>query len=334
MCSCVPSPSRPSLTVVVPAHNAEATLPRVLQALIDAGFGPDDILVVNDGSTDRTGEIARAAGLHVLCNDTAVGPAEARNRGAQIATGDFVVFVDADVAVHPDVRTRILEVLASDPGLDAVFGSYDADPPAGLVVSRYRNLLHHYVHQSSGENAATFWTGLGAVRRDRFVRLGGLDRAWQDIEDVEFGVRLRRSSGRIRLDRDILGKHLKAWTLRSMVRTDLWGRAIPWSRLILFAGGPADDLNLGTSHRLSAVFAAVLVAALVASLADSRALWLVAAALIGFLLANVRFLLFLTRQCGLAFAIAALPYHVLHYGVAIVGYAWVRLVEARRRESM
>jgi GT2 family glycosyltransferase len=331
-------PRELSLAVVVPAHRAEGELGRCLDALLVAGAAPGEILVVDDGSDDGTGAAARARGVRVLRNDRAEGPAEARNRGARAAEADLLLFVDADVAVDAAARRRVLAAFAGDPELDAVFGSYDDAPPAPALVSRYRNLLHHFVHQHGREDAATFWTGLGAVRREAFLGLGGLDRAWQDVEDVEFGVRLRRAGGRIRLDRDLQGTHLKAWTLRSMLRTDLIGRAIPWSRLALFEGAPSDDLNLSGAHRASAACVALLAAALPAAAVLPQGwrlapLAVAALALLGFVLANRRFLGFLRRRRGLAFAAAALPFHALHYAAAILGFAWVLAREAPRRRA-
>ena len=86
--------------------------------------------------------------------------------------------MDADVAVHADAFRRIRAAFTADPGLTAVFGSYDDDPPALGAVSGFRNLLHYHVHQSSAGPAGTFWAGLGAVRRDAFAEAGGFDSAF------------------------------------------------------------------------------------------------------------------------------------------------------------
>jgi GT2 family glycosyltransferase len=323
------------LDVVIPAHQAEADIGACLEALFRAGFRQEEITVVDDGSRDATGDLARQHGVRVLRNDHPLGAAGARNRGAAEARAEIIVFVDSDVLVHADARSRILAAMA-DPGIAAVFGSYDARPPARGIVARYRNLLHHFVHQRSRREATTFWTGLGAVRREAFLALGGFDRAWECIEDSEFGVRLIRKGGRIILDPQLQGTHLKAWTLASMFRTDLFGRAIPWSRLILFAGGPRDDLNMTGAHRASAASVAVLLASLFAAPLAPGLLLVSAAALAAFIHANRFFLDFLRREQGLAFAAAALPAHVLHYLAGGLGLAWVLATEApfaRRRAN-
>src|SRR5262249_5000753 len=136
----------PRCSAIVPATNAPPTLGACVEAIRAAAEPPDELIVVEDGG----------------------GPADARNRGASLARGDVLVFVDADVVVHPDAFARIRADFDRDPDLGALFGSYDDRPAAPGVVSAFRNLLHHHVHQQGAGRATTFWAGLGAVRREAF----------------------------------------------------------------------------------------------------------------------------------------------------------------------
>lgn len=321
----------PTLAVVVPAHRAGAEIGPCLDALFAAGFAAEDVLVVDDGCPEGSGDRAAARGVGVIRNEAPLRPARARNRGVDEVDADIVVFVDADVLVHADARARIVGHFTADPGLAAVFGSYDDAPPAPALVSRYRNLLHHFVHQRSAPEAETFWTGFGAVRRAAFLQAGGLDRAWENIEDVEFGLRLRAAGGRIRLDRDMQATHLKAWTPVSMFKTDLYGRALPWTRLLMRGRAGLGDLNTAREHRISAAAVAVFPAALAASFAAPAALWLAALAALVFLAANRRFLGFLVRTKGPAFALGAIPFHAAHYVAALLGYGLARWEAATGR---
>ena len=101
----------------------------------------------------------------------------------------MIVFVDADVCVHRDALRRIRDLLCEDPDVSAVFGAYDLSPAAPSLVSQYRNLLHSYVHRRDAGEAVTFWTGLGAVRRDVLKHCGGFDER-ERLDDVEYGYRL------------------------------------------------------------------------------------------------------------------------------------------------
>ncbi len=222
----------------------------------------------------------------------------------------MLVFVDADVIVHRDAF-RLIRERFSDPAIDGVFGSYDDTPEATTTVSEFRNLLHHHVHQQGAGPAPTFWAGLGAVRRDAFLSVGGFDAARfaaPSIEDIELGARLTSAGSRIELDPRILGTHLKRWTIGSMVKTDLLDRGAPWVALALRQRSAPTALNLGWRHRLSA--AAAL--ALVWSAATRRPLPAVAAT--GTLvLANRQFYTLLARRMGLRKALGGVGLHVLHH---------------------
>jgi GT2 family glycosyltransferase len=280
----------------VPATDAPTSLTRCTAALEAADESPDELIVVDrpDGA----------------------GPAAARNAGAARATGDVLLFVDSDVEVHRDAVSRIRARLGPDPDLVAVFGSYDAEPEAPGAVSGFRNLLHHHVHQSSAGPVASFWAGLGAVRSDAFAAAGGFDGERYlrpSIEDIELGTRLVAAGARIECDPRVQGTHLKQWDLGEMLRTDFARRGVPWVELLLRAGAPRGELNLGWRHRLSALAS---VAAAVA-LARRRPIGAVAgvAALVAL---NRDFYALIARRRGLLQATAGVGFHALHHLAGVV----------------
>lgn len=278
--------------MIIPATDRPATLDRAVQAIEQAEFPPEQVIVV-----DRPADLVSSA---------------ARNVGARRAEGDILVFVDADVEVHSDAFVRIRAAFDQHPDLTAVFGSYDDEPAGGTVLSDFRNLLHHHVHHQGKGPAKTFWTGLGAVRRDVFLSVGGFDEAIAWIRDIEFGMRLRRNGGLILLDPSIQGKHLKRWTLRSMTHTDLFRRGVPWLRMILEGKADSAALNLSPRHRLGTAASVVLVAALVRR--DRR---LAGAALMVVFVVDADFHGLLFRRGGLKMFAAGLPLHVLHRLTAV-----------------
>ena len=243
-----------TVSVIIPVFNAEVWLAQCLDALRRSNVAPLECIVVDDACDDASASTAQAAGAAVLRRRYRRGPASARNFGAAHARGDILLFVDADICVHPDTIGRVIERFEADAGLDALIGSYDDAPAAPGFVSQYKNLLQHYVHQHGREQAATFWAGCGAIRREIFLAAGGFDESYTrpSIEDIELGHRLRAAGRRIALDPSVLVKHLKRWTFASMVRSDIFDRALPWTRLIVRSSRLPDDLNLAVSQRLSA----------------------------------------------------------------------------------
>lgn len=230
------------------------------------GLGPgDQAMVVFDGVPADPPCWLLKCGASLLATGHRQGPAAARNLAVAEATCDLLVFVDADVELHPDALSLIRRRFAADPGLTAVFGSYDDQPAAAGLVSRFRNLLHHHTHSSHPGRATTFWAGLGAIRSDAFLAVGGFDAqtyARPSIDDIELGLRLHDSGARIELDPSIQGTHHKRWTLCSMLITDIRQRAIPWSRLLLERRELPATLNLAPAARLSAAASLLLFAAL------------------------------------------------------------------------
>lgn len=321
------------IAVITPAHQAEATLADCLEAILAEGVAHRQVLVVDDGSSDGTGRVAREAGVRVLRNERAVRPARARNAGVAAVEAQIVVFVDADVVLNRGALPRLLAAFDdSTVGsiVGAVIGSYDDRPPGASLVSRYRNLMHHHVHQTAPREAETFWSGFGAVRRERFIAAGRFDPDWENIEDVEFGLRLRALGDRIVLAREAQATHLKVWTLRSMMRTDLWGRAVPWTRLLIAGRMPPGALNGGWRHRVSARSVALFGLGLIFWPLFAPAAFAAGLGAGLFLIANAGFLRALGRIAGPAFAVAAIPAHALHYVAAGLGYGYARLHPERR----
>ena len=251
-----------TITVIIPAYNSGSQLTSCLQALSKSSLKPHEILVVDDSSTDDTRARAHAHGAKILHTGGRRGPGFGRNLGSAEATGDILFFIDSDVCVRNDTVERVVRNFEADADLDAVIGSYDRTPGSWNFLSQYRNLLHTYVHQHGETRASTFWSGCGAIRRDVFAAHGGFDesRNRPAIEDIELGYRLTLDGRKIMLDHELQVTHLKNWSFRSMVKTDIFDRGIPWTQLILSKRFMPNDLNLRFSQRIS-----VLVAFLMAS---------------------------------------------------------------------
>ena len=324
----------PTLSVVVPMFNAPENLERCLRALADSTT-EHELVVVDDCSTDEGAvELARRlvdeAGGRLLRLDRNAGPGAARNRGVEVACGDVVVFIDSDVLVRPDTLERVRRTLAEEPGAAALFGSYDDRPDSRGTVTEYRNLLHHWVHQTGPREASTFWAGCGAVRREVFRRHGGFDVQRYDrpaIEDIELGMRLRAAGERILLCPEIQVTHLKRWRLAEMVRVDVTCRAIPWTRLLIERPGTGGDLNLELGQKLCVAFVFLALGLLAGGLAvpGGRALWVWVwgplACVVPVLWINRGFYSLCLRHAGAGFALAAVALHLLYYlysGVAFL----------------
>ena len=316
----------PEISVIMPVYNGCAFIGRSLPPLIDMLRRGElaEVIVVDDSSTDDTAVMAAELGARVMPSGGRLGPGGARNQAAVLARGGILWFVDADVVVHDDAA-RELQRAFEEPGITAVFGSYDDRPPAKNFLSQYKNLVHHFYHHRGRSEASTFWAGCGGVRKDAFLAVGGFDvvrYTRPSIEDIELGYRLRAAGGRILLWPALQGTHLKVWRFLNLIHTEVFCRAIPWSRLMLSQTGLVNDLNVGTTERLRAVVAGVFFAGCIASLHPAVPGW-VALAMLGMIaLANASLLRLFYRRKGPLFALGGLLFHQVYYLYSSAAFAW------------
>ena len=314
---------QPFISVIIPVYNGEKFLPGCLDALASGPYGAYELIVVDDCSMDNSAQISREKGALVLTMSRQSGPGGARNLGAQKARGEVLFFVDADVVVKPDALERVAATFIDHPEVAAVFGSYDDEPAEKNFISQYKNLFHRFVHQQARSEAETFWAGCGAIRRDVFLALDGFDAERYPrpaIEDIELGYRMRTKGHRILLDKQLQAKHLKRWTLRSMLHADIFCRAVPWSMLIFESKGMVNDLNLQTSDRISAGLLGLSLLILPLSVFKPQLLLLIVVLLAMIPILNHKLYRFFFHQKGLAFTILAFPLHLLYYFYSAVTF--------------
>lgn len=295
--------------------------------------------MVDDASTDDSREICEGFGVKVVALERQSGPGGARNEGAKHAAGEILLFIDSDVVVTENTLGQFADIFKNDPDISAVFGSYDDSPRADDFISQYRNLLHHFVHQRSGTEANTFWAGCGAVRRSVFTELGGFDAErfpLPSIEDIELGYRMRQKGYGIMLAKDIQVKHLKHWEWLSVLRTDIFNRAVPWSKLILETKTMPRDMNLRMTDRVSTALTGLLfISVLILVLELIGVLRMVPFARIAFLALIISAALlilnrdvygFFIRKRGLGFTLLAIPMHLFYYLYSGVSFAvcWIK----------
>lgn len=325
--------SADTLSLIMPTIDWGRTFQRCVLAAANALHQGDQLIVVFDGTAPPPPDWLLNSGATLLQTDHRQGPAAARNRAAAQARGPILWFVDADVELHADAGARLRAAFTRDPGLAAVFGSYDADPAAPGLVSRFRNLLHHHTHTSHPGPASTFWAGCGAVRRAPFLALGGFDAQTYpqpSIEDIDFGLRLHRAGERILLDPTIQGTHHKHWTFGRMLHTDIQRRAIPWSRLLLKGNSPTAPLNLDPTAKMSSLL--VLLTLLgAASLPFLPALWPVPLASLGWMIVlNRRFYGLCLERGGARLSLAAIGLHGLYFLYSVLSFGWVLMEQTLR----
>lgn len=313
-----------SISVIVPVYNSEVMLRQCLQALAKQETLYQELIVVDDGSSDASVDVARSFGAKVIKSGRiAGGPAHARNIAAQVATGHVLYFIDADCVLHDDAIERIIKHYEQDNPAEAIIGTYDLSPAADNFLSQFKNLFHAYVHQSASETAHTFWSGCGAIKRHVFLQMGGFDTVRYprpSIEDIDLGYRMVLRGHRIRLDKQLHVKHLKKWTPISLIKTDVFDRAIPWTRLMLQIQNIETDLNLQRYSKLSVVAVAVLILSLLMTIFTPLALLITLPSMMALVVLNRDVYRYFLQQRGTAFMLWAMLWQWVYYFYSGVGF--------------
>jgi glycosyltransferase involved in cell wall biosynthesis len=318
-----------AVSIIMPVYNGRDFIVRSLPPLVAMQQRGEvlELIVVDDSSTDDTAMLAASMGARVIPSGGRLGPGAARNQAAGQARGNVLWFVDADVIVHDDA-VRYLREGFTDPGIVAVFGSYDDHPPADNFLSQYKNLVHHFYHHRGRREATTFWSGCGAVRKDAFLAANGFDVerfTRPSIEDIELGYRMRAAGGTILLIPEFQSTHLKVWRFVNLIHTEIFCRAIPWSRLIFEQPQMASDLNVSPAERMRAGLAGLLFLSLAAALAGLLPWWIPVPVFAAALLVNRELAMLFLRRKGPVFAFLGMLFHQFYYlySSAAFVYAWL-----------
>ena len=267
-------PREPVLSVVLPVYDGAATLDASLRALRASRFRDFELIVVDDASRDGSGAIAERFAPDVLLrNATNQGHTAARNRGVAVSRGRVLFFTDADVCIAPDTLERVASWF-EDPAVECVVGLYEPLQPHASLASAYKNAWIHHSYARSSDEIDWFFTAVGAVRREAFLRVGGFVPRFRREGgggDVDFGRRLHTCGVHIHLDKSLRVTHHRRFTVRSLLGND-YRRAAGWTRMIQGRpGGLRQAANQGVAN-VSRSFAAGSLLALGSVLALPLAL--------------------------------------------------------------
>jgi glycosyltransferase involved in cell wall biosynthesis len=218
--------SWPPFTAVVCAYNEERRIGECLESLANLDYPGLQVVVCDDGSTDRTLELARSTSFEVLALPHG-GLSAARNAGLSVATGDIVAYLDADAACHPEWPYR-LALAFEDPSVVAAGGPNLPFPDAGLVERAVSLSPGGPVEVLVTDDRAEHVPGCNlAVRRTALEEIGGFDPAYTAAgDDVDVCWRLLDGSGHIAFSPAALVFHHRRDTVRGYLRQQRgYGRA-------------------------------------------------------------------------------------------------------------
>ena len=315
-------------SICIPVRNDLKNLRRCLSALAKQSLPDCEILVCDDGSTQplTPSDLQETKARFTLVRQKGQGPSVARNHLARIAHGKHLFFMDADTVASDGLIQKTKQVISEEPEIPVFYGSYDDEPDSPTLVSAYRNLLHHYTHHQSArkmERVSTFWCGCGVIRRELYLKFGGLSEAYDtpSIEDIELGTRLAADGIPIRIFPQIQVKHLKKWTVANWLYTDLFRRGIPWVRLMRASKHWSNQLNFSWSQRIASLAAVTFVMSIPLTIWKPLFGASGVASLAVFLTLNWPFIDLIRRKRGISASLSVIPLHLAYALVCVLSVA-------------
>jgi GT2 family glycosyltransferase len=325
----------PRLSVIVPVYQDVETLPACLDALAasDLQRSAWELIVVSHTAA-RAASVgsARFADTIVRLSDENWGAGYARNRGAELARGEYLAFVSSDVIVQHDALRRMVETFDTRDDLSAVCGIYMDDASSNDLVSSYRMLMRVREFERGVGQSDTFTARLAAIRRTTFIASGMFDEWRVDVprtESAEFGRRILAVGGRVVVHPEIRGVHLRKWSLRDAVVEGVRDHGIPWQDEMRNADRMISP-PLRWSRRVDRARVALAWCAFVAVLGASMRVtqatrWILPASLILSAALYAPIAQFFAQRRSAYFAIAVLPLYAIDLlaGGVGVAYSWV-----------
>lgn len=320
------------LSIVLPVLNGEGTLPQCLAALPAAVPDRTELIVVDDGSTDRTAELAANAPLpvRVLRHDTNRGTSAARNTGWRAARAPLVAFVDADMVLRPGSLTLLVQVLDDHPELLGANGTVSLDLENDLpqvdLVTDFVNASLHWQLSRHGARVASAFTAICVFRRRALEDMGGWDEQWYSRYADDVATRFVLPPRSLAAVGEAQGAHLKTVPLRGLLKHRFNIGYFYVSSVTQNRGETRpDNAVLDLRYPLNTV-AALATGGLATGLVLLGPLGLVLAPTLAapaslHLVANARFSAFVARRRGLRVGILSLPLSALEgyaYGAGLI----------------
>ncbi|MGA1840871.1 MAG: glycosyltransferase [bacterium] len=312
------------VSVIIPVYNMEKTLGLTIKSILKSNYKNIEIVIVDDCSDDDSVKIAKSFSCRVVQLKKRIGAGPARNKGAEIADGKILLFIDADVFLLKNTIDEAIKSLTDHPEYSAVVGDYAESTVPKNFLSIYKNLFHNYYHQTSNKLTSTFFTACSAVRKDVFDKIGGFeDRKGAKVEDIELGYKMFKEKHLIFLNSNMQVVHCKKYTFLNLIKSDLFYRAIPWTKLICKSKMFNNDLNTRYESILSVILVYLLIFCLLFGVFlswKSMALLFCVLVFLSFFLININIFKFFLKRTDIIFSIRSFFMLMIYYFYCGIGF--------------
>jgi len=295
------------LSIIVPAHNAEDTLRSCLDGVFSSENRDFEVIVVDDGSGDRTALMAKEYPCKLITLEKSRGSAYSRNIGKENAQGRILVFIDSDVVIKKDTLRLLEETFKENQDIVAVTGILSKECPYQDFFTLYKNLYMHYIFKKCPRFVDFLYGSLFAIKRDYFLKF---NENFKITDDTELGQRYKELNRKILLNADLEVIHLKRYGLGSIIENDLF---VPfwWVKSFILHEGFMDILKKrrfchARMAQILSILVSYLALAFLPFLYNSEMRLFFSILLLVYFFLSYDFFLFLFKERGFGFFIKSM----------------------------
>ncbi|MEC7584192.1 MAG: glycosyltransferase family A protein [Planctomycetota bacterium] len=310
----------PFLSIVIPMHNSAATIEPCLQAACAVDYPNFEVVVIDDGSTDNSAELARKFDVDLRIQPENGGAGKARNAGAAAAKGEFIFFTDSDCVVPPDILHKAAKAIEAEGSGKVIGGSYT---PLAHDHGLFNSFQSVFVNYSETKYRTPDYIATHAMLIPKAIFDDGeqfQERFLPILEDVDFCHRLRRRGIELVMRPEILVGHIFRFSLwrsmRNAYRKSRW-----WTRYHLNNKDALTDSGTASFELKSNVMLwTVQMACWAAFLALGSPLyaWVALGAIALSLVLSRRLIgAFLASGGGVPFALGCILYYLFGYPIPV-----------------
>ncbi|RJP28995.1 MAG: glycosyltransferase [Candidatus Omnitrophota bacterium] len=311
----------PAFSIIIPVYNSLNTLIALLDSIFKQADNHDfEVIVVDDCSTDDLSSLLKRYAVNLIRNETNIGSAASRNKGARISRAGTLIFFDSDVILEKDTLSKLVSRYREIPAGCALIGIYGKEPAEAGFIPEFKALLDYSHWQGFGFSEVTsFEPRCAIIDKVLFERIGFFDENIKgaDVEDYEFGYRLLQNGGKIYIDESIQVRHHFPVTL-SKLANNFFFRTSSWVGLFM-KRHKFDNVATTKGLGVSCLLAFFSVISLFASFFLGNAVYSAAFSFIFFVILTWKFFGLVFKEKGVYFLLRAVFTQFLLCNVIVAG---------------
>jgi len=205
-------------SIIIPNYNSQTTIKRCLDSILELHQKKRfEVIVCDNMSSDSSLEIIKKYPFSLVKNEKIKNAGSTRNAGALKAKNDYIIFIDSDVCVPPNL-IELIEKNKDFVSSDCITGIFSTNNPYKDFFSQYKTLYSNFKFKNSKKNVLN--SGIMVIKKEVFFELGCFNELLQHSEDDHFSLKFKQKDYKLNFDKNLSVDHLKKFTFFSLLKND------------------------------------------------------------------------------------------------------------------